>query len=54
VSGILDYLGLHHLAEVSPVIKETMFPLPGGMLAIDLGCSKQMIAIDFDGAYHFL
>jgi hypothetical protein len=54
VSGILDDLGFHHLAEVSPVTKENTFPLPGGMLAIDMACRKQMIAIEFDGPFHFL
>jgi hypothetical protein len=54
VSGILDDLGFQHLAEVSPVTKENMFPLPGGMLAIDMACRKQMIAIEFDGPSHFL
>jgi hypothetical protein len=54
VSGILDDLGFHHLAEVSPVTKENIFPLPGGMLAIDMTCRKQMIAIEFDGPSHFL
>jgi hypothetical protein len=54
VSGILDDLGFHHLAEVSPVTKENMFPLPGGMLGIDMACRKQMVAIEFDGPSHFL
>ncbi len=54
VSAILDDLGFHHLAEVSPVTKETIFHLPGGMLAIDMACRKQMIAIEFDGPSHFL
>ncbi len=54
VSGILDDLGFHHVAEVSPVAKEHMFPLPGGMLAIDMACRKQMVAIEFDGPSHFL
>ncbi len=42
VSSILDDLGFHHVAEVSPVTKENMFPLPGGMLAIDIAFRKQM------------
>jgi hypothetical protein len=54
VSGILDDLGFHHLSEVSPVTKKDMFPLPRGMLAIDMACRKQMVAIEFDGPYHFL
>jgi hypothetical protein len=54
VSSILDDLEFYHLAEVSPVTKENMFPLPGGMLAIDMACRKQMIAIEFDSPSHFL
>ena len=54
VSGILDDLGFHHLAEVSPVTKESTSPLPGGMLAIDIACRKQRVAIEFDGPSHFL
>jgi hypothetical protein len=55
VSGnIFDDLGFHHLAEVSPVTTANMFPLPGGTLAIDMACRKQIVAIDFDGPSHFL
>jgi hypothetical protein len=54
VSGILDNLGFRHSLEVSPATNESRFPLPGGMLAINMACRKQMIAIEFDGPFHFL
>jgi hypothetical protein len=54
-SGILDDLGFQHLAAVSSVTKETMFPLPGSMLAVDMAYRrKQRIAIELDGPSHFL
>jgi hypothetical protein len=54
MSGILNELAFQHEVEVSPLTKKNMFPLPGRMLAIDMACRKQMIAIEFDGPSHFL
>jgi hypothetical protein len=45
VSRILDDLEFYHLAEVSPVTEENMFPQMAGR--------KKMIAIAFDGPSHF-
>lgn len=49
ISKLLHEIGFDHKCEVAP-----LSIISGGMLAIDLACPKQMIAIEFDGAYHYL
>jgi len=50
VSAILSTIGFNHEIEVSPLnATET-----GGMLAIDIACRKQKVAIECDGPSHFL
>jgi len=49
VSKLLKDVGFMHEEEVTPDKS-----LSGGMLAIDMACTKRMIAIEFDGPSHFL
>eukprot|EP00978_Attheya_sp_CCMP212_P000883 scaffold1892_cov47-Attheya_sp.AAC.2 len=50
ISGMLTELGFIHENEVPPLEKWSM----GDMLAIDMACPKQKIAIEFDGPSHYL
>ena len=43
-------MGFQHEREVSPCPSD----LGDGMLAIDCGCQKRKIAIEFDGSFHYL
>jgi hypothetical protein len=47
---LLGALGVPCELEVSPVPNTDM----GGMLAIDVACKEEKIAIEFDGPWHFL
>ena len=49
VSQLLNEIGFHHQCEVSPDSS-----ISGGMLAIDFACPERMIAIEFDGPWHYL
>jgi hypothetical protein len=56
VSLILNELGFDHDEEVSPFLQkdyDSLFSF-SGMLAIDMACRKQMVAIEFDGPFRFL
>ena len=46
---LLNEVGFHHECEVSPDSS-----ISGGMLAIDFACPERMIAIEFDGPWHYL
>eukprot|EP00978_Attheya_sp_CCMP212_P024110 scaffold75322_cov44-Attheya_sp.AAC.1 len=50
ISGMLTKLGFIHENEVPPLEEWAM----GSMLAIDMACPKQKIAIEFDGPSHYL
>eukprot|EP00978_Attheya_sp_CCMP212_P016914 scaffold44643_cov47-Attheya_sp.AAC.1 len=50
ISEMLTKLGFIHENEVPPFEEWAM----GGMLAIDMACPKQKIAIEFDGPSHYL
>uniref|UniRef100_A0A7S2UEC1 RAP domain-containing protein n=1 Tax=Attheya septentrionalis TaxID=420275 RepID=A0A7S2UEC1_9STRA len=50
ISGMLTKLGFIHENEVPPLEEWVM----GSMLAIDMACPKQKIAIEFDGPSHYL
>eukprot|EP00978_Attheya_sp_CCMP212_P034268 scaffold142711_cov45-Attheya_sp.AAC.1 len=50
ISGMLTKLGFIHENEVPPLEEWAM----GGMLAIDMACPKEKIAIEFDGPSHYL
>eukprot|EP00978_Attheya_sp_CCMP212_P012502 scaffold31195_cov44-Attheya_sp.AAC.1 len=50
ISGMLTQLGFHHENEVPPLQEWDM----GDMLAIDMACPKQKIAIEFNGPSHYL
>jgi hypothetical protein len=61
VSLILNDLGFDHDEEVSPfLLQKEDYECPflsfssGGMLAIDMACRKQRVAVEFDGPFHFL
>jgi hypothetical protein len=57
VSLILNDLGFDHDEEVSPFLQkdyECPFSFSSEMLAIDMACRKQMVAVEFDGPFHFL
>jgi len=46
---LLKEIGFEHECEVSPDSN-----ILGGMLAIDFACSEQKVAVEYDGATHFL
>ena len=50
IPGMLTKLGFIYENEVPPLEAWAM----GGMLAIDMACAKQKIAIEFDGPSHYL
>ena len=50
VSQLLRDIGFHHELEVYPDDST----ISGGMMAIDMACQKRKIAIEYDGAPHYL
>jgi len=50
VSEVLSDIGFAHEEEVSPLSDTGT----GGILAIDMACRKQKVAIEYDGPSHFL
>jgi hypothetical protein len=49
LSRLLRELGFEHEREVSPVDEEV-----GMMLSIDMACRERMVAVEYDGSYHYL
>jgi hypothetical protein len=54
VSFLLNELGFDHEEEVHPVHEEGESSLPLGMLSMDMASRDRMVAIEFDGPFHFL
>jgi hypothetical protein len=54
VSLLLTEIGFDREEEVHPFHEEGGSSLPLGMVSIDMACRDRMVAIEFDGPYHFL